>query len=171
MLVFGFLTAFIPGLAYVTIRADFLVAPLILKSVSYGAFEFSIHSATFKYLICTIGAILGLFYFSKNKWSPYALFTSMVLTTVGLIVPIYSTTISPPEYRFFDVQWIGSYIVLVGLSLIFLGSVLQKSNRHRTALLSVTFLFCLYAIYPFSSFSPIFYHGLYSGQMGLSITQ
>jgi len=53
-----------------------------------------------------------------------------------------------PETDYFEVPWIGSYIILAGFSLMFLSSVTKKSRIRQIALPIVGILLALYTIYP-----------------------
>jgi hypothetical protein len=104
VIVFGLLAALVPALAYVTVHSYFLdISPApILPSVTYHSFDFSVHAATAKFLLCTLGGIMGLFFLQKRARF-YAVFNSVALITIGLLLPIDSVVLGIPEARSFDV--------------------------------------------------------------------
>jgi hypothetical protein len=145
----GLLAALIPALAYVTVRTYFQnVSPTPFPAgVIYPLFDLSIHAATAKYLLCGFAGIIGLSSIQKHT-RPYTALVSVILASIGLFLPIERVLMGIPEAHFIDVQWIGSLLVLVGLSLMFLGLVENKTVTQRITILSVPILLGAYLIYP-----------------------
>jgi|GEM_PF-2110149 len=151
-LVFGLLAAFIPGLAYVTVQSYFMDVPVALyglPSVYYPPLEPGVHMNTIKLVISAIGGLIGLFSLLENQNKPaYMGFAAIAITNLGLMLPTGDARISFPEMRNFDVPWLGFYLVLVGVSIMFLGLAMKKPIVPRITLLSVPLLLAVYSIYP-----------------------
>ncbi|MCW4024153.1 MAG: hypothetical protein NWF01_03865 [Candidatus Bathyarchaeota archaeon] len=144
VILFGCLTAFIPPLAYTVINVTSFTQ--IHTEIVYPEFQFSFYEASLKFLICTIGGFIGLFSFFKKKRT-YLQLSSVVITTIGLLFPIILMS-AAFENKFFSIPWVGFFMVLLGLSLMFSSLVIQKYGRYNSLLLIVPLLFGLYAIYP-----------------------
>jgi len=88
-----------------------------------------------------------LFYLLKPKRTVLA-FTSILFTGASLVIPLHISRVTFPEANYFEVPWIGSYIILAGLSMMLLSLLAQKSRIRQIAIPIVIFLLALYAIYP-----------------------
>jgi hypothetical protein len=88
-----------------------------------------------------------LFYLLKPKRTVLA-FTSILFTSAGLVIPLHISRVTFPEANYFEVPWIGSYIILAGLSMMFLSFLTQKLRIRQITIPVVIFLLALYAIYP-----------------------
>ena len=149
---FGLLAAFVPGLAYVTVQSYFMDTPvsiLGLPRVYYPPLELGVHMNTAKLFISAIGGIIGLFSLLEGKAKPsYIGFAAICVANLGLMLPTRDTRISFPEMRNFDVPWIGFFLVLVGVSIMFLGYAMKKRSVPRITLLSVPLLLVVYSLNP-----------------------
>jgi hypothetical protein len=143
--VFGLLSSSIEGLAHVTHWSNFF-GPTN-SYIDYYALNLGIHPATWIFTVCAIGGFLGLFYQLKPKRTVLA-FTSILFTSAGLVIPLHISRVTFPEANYFEVPWIGSYIILAGLSMMFLSFLAQKLRIRQIAIPVVIFLLALYAIYP-----------------------
>jgi hypothetical protein len=65
---------------------------------------------------------------------------------MGLMLPATDTRATFPEMSLIDVPWIGSFLVLVGVCLMFLGLAIKKLNVPRVTFLSVPLLLAGYSI-------------------------
>jgi hypothetical protein len=149
--VFGILSASIERLAHVTHWINFFPQSStyylpISSYVDYYSLNFSVHPATWIFAICTIGGFLGLSYLLKPK--RILAFTSILVTGAGLVLPLYITRITIPETQYFEVPWIGSYLILAGFSLMLLSVLTQKSRMQKIALPIAAILVASYAVYP-----------------------
>jgi hypothetical protein len=149
--VFGSLSASIEGLAHVTHWVNFFPqsSPYYLpvsSYVDYYALAFGVHPATWIYAICAIGGFLGLAYLFKPKRT--LAFTSILVTGIGLLLPLYILRGTIPEAKYFEAPWIGAYLILAGFSLMFLSSLAQKSRIQKIALPIAIILLASYAVYP-----------------------
>lgn len=146
----GLLAAFIPGLAYVTLHSYFLdvANPPFEPYISYQTLDFSTHLYTARLLISAVGGLIGLFaLFGKNKQS-YIWVTAIAVASMGLMLPVMDTRITFPEMVLVDVPWIGSFLVLVGVCLMFLGLAIKKINVPRVTFLCVPLLLAGYSMKP-----------------------
>jgi len=116
--------------------------------VSYPSLDFSTHIYTTRLLISAIGGLIGLFaLFGKSKQS-YIGVVAIAVASMGLMLPATDTRATFPEMRLIDVPWIGSFLVLVGVCLMFLGLAIKKLNVPRVTFLSVPLLLAGYSIKP-----------------------
>jgi hypothetical protein len=147
----GLLTAYIPGLAYVTVYKYFLDVPnppFGLPYVTYPPLDISTHLYTNILLVSATGGLLGLIgLFWKRKQS-YIGVAAIGVASIGLMLPVTNNRISFPELSVFDVRWIGFFIVLVGICLMFLGLAIKETNVPRVTFLSVPLLLAGYSIRP-----------------------
>jgi hypothetical protein len=144
-LVVGLLAAFIPGLAYVTVISHFVGLP----SVHYLPLSFSAHLLTMRLFVSAISGLIGLLaMFWKNKQS-YIGALAITVASLGFMLPATGDMrLTNPMTRLFDVPWAGSFLVLVGICLIFLGLTIKKPNVPRATFLSVPLLLVAYSIHP-----------------------
>jgi hypothetical protein len=152
-LVVGLLAAIVPGLAYVTVQTNYFVDriahPNGIASIYYQSLDFTTHIYTTRLLISAIGGLIGLLaMFGKSKHPIIGTF-AIVVASLGLMLPATGDLrITIPEARLFDVPWIGSFLVVVGVSLMFLGLAIKKRNVPRATFLSVPLLLVVYSLYP-----------------------
>ena len=145
----GLLVAFVPGLAYVTVHKFWLDVPnppYGLPYVSFQPLDFSTHIYTAKYFVSVVGGLIGLFaLFGKSKQS-YLGVLAIAVANLGLMLPALSRITPFMDMIIIDVPWIGSFLVLVGVCLMFLGLTLPKTNVPRVTFLSVPLLLVGYSI-------------------------
>ena len=145
----GLLVAFVPGLAYVTVHKFWLDVPnppYGLPYVSFQPLDFSTHIYTAKYFVSVVGGLIGLFaLFGKSKQS-YLGVLAIAVANLGLMLPALSRITPFMDMIIIDVPWIGSFLVLVGFCLMFLGLTLPKTNFPRIIFLSVPLLLVGYSI-------------------------
>jgi hypothetical protein len=151
-LVAGLLTAFVPGLAFATVSSYFadVPAPLYgLPFVSFQSLDFGTHIYTARFIFAALGGLLGL---GSVVWkSKQTLIGAGALATTGfgLISPAYGDVRATfPEVRLFDVYWTGTFLVLAGLSLMFLGLTIRKACVSRLSFLGVPVSLVVYSISP-----------------------
>lgn len=149
-LVVGLLAAFIPGIAYVTVHKYFLDVPNppFGPYVSYPSLDFGTHIYTTRLIVSAVGGLIGLFaLFGKSKRS-YIGVLAIAVASMGLMLPAMDTRMTFPEMSLIDVPWTGSFLVLVGVCLMFLGLAIKKPNVPRVTFLSVPLLLAGYSIKP-----------------------
>ncbi len=146
------LAAFVPGLAFLSVHSFFIDVPnppYGLPYVSYQSLNLSTHIYTARFIFAALGGFLGLVAVTwKHKQTLIGAF-AIAATGFGLISPAYGDKRATfPEMLLFDVPWIGTILVLVGLSLMFLGLSIHKSGLPRWSFLGIPILLTAYAIYP-----------------------
>lgn len=146
----GFLAAFVPGLAYITVSAEW--ANFLLTDaphfITYPPLIFSIHDLTVKLLVTAIGGLLGVLSIFENKTTvPFLSFAGISLGTIGFLVPSGASQ-SFVDVLSTNVLWIGSLTALVGVLLMFLGFALKNAKVPRRALIIVPLLLIVYLISP-----------------------
>jgi hypothetical protein len=154
-LIAGVFSAFLPGLAYITVSAEWgrFLLPDAPHIVVYLPLIFSIHDLTLKLLVSAIGGLLGLCSFCEHKTTvPCLSFAGISLGTIGFLLPYGATQIGANEYSI-DVPWIGSLITLVGVLLMFLGYTLRNSNVPKSALAVIPILLIVYLMSPILIFT------------------
>jgi hypothetical protein len=147
----GLLAAFVPGLAYVTVHSYFLDMPnppFGLPYVSYPPLDFATHLYTVRLLVSAVGGLIGLFaLFGKSKQS-YIGVMAIAIASIGLMLPVTDTRITFPEMALIDVPWVGSFLVLAGVCLMFLGLAMKRLSVPRVTFLSVPLLLAGYSVKP-----------------------
>jgi hypothetical protein len=147
----GLLAAFVPGLSYVTLHSYFLDVPnppFGLPYVSYPPLVFATHMYTARLLVSATGGLIGLFaLFGKSKQS-YIGVVAIAVANVGLMLPVIDTRLTFPEMSLIDVPWVGSFLVLSGVCLMFLGLTMHKVSVPRVTFLSVPLLLAGYSVTP-----------------------
>ena len=146
----GLLAAFVPGLAYVTVHSYFLDVPNppFGPYVSYPPLDFATHIYTVSLLVSATGGLIGLFsLFGKNKRSYIGVF-AIAVANVGLMLPVTDIRATLLEIILVDVPWVGSFLVLAGVCLMFLGLTVKKLGVPRVTFLSVPLLLAGYSVRP-----------------------
>jgi hypothetical protein len=148
--IISLLVAFVPGLAYVTVHNFWLDVPnppYGLPYVSYPPLDFATHMYTVRLLVSSVGGLIGLFtLFGKSKQS-YIGVTAIALANIGLLLPVTYSVSTFMDVTSIDVPWIGSFVVLVGVCLMFLGLTI-KLDVPRVTFLSVPLLLTGYSVRP-----------------------
>ena len=151
-LVVGLLAAFVPGLAYVTVHSyamDVPVNPYGLPYVYYLPLDFGTHLYTMRLFVSAIGGLIGLLAMFWKSKEGYIGASAIALASLGFMLPATGDMrLTFPEMRLFDVPWAGSFLVLVGICLMFLGLAIKKPNVPRATFLSVPLLLVVYSIRP-----------------------
>ena len=154
-LLFGLLAALVPGLAYVTVSSYFQNVPqsaFNLPLVHYPTLELSIHPFTLKLAAAALGGLIGLsaFFMAKGKgFRSGFVAVAVAASNLGLMLPAtWNMRITIPEYRLFDVLWLGYFLALVGVCLMFLALATKNHNVPRISLLSIPVLLLINAVTP-----------------------
>jgi len=153
-LIFGLLTAFIPGLAYVEVWvfSPFITTPAVV----HFSFDFQIHGFTFGLLVSSVGGLLGLTAaLTPVNRRAYLGFMGDFLGILGFFLGILgflfyppSSYVTIPEFHFFDVPWVGVCLTLAGVSVMFIGSMVKSEGWHRLTLLGIPLLLTSWLTYP-----------------------
>jgi len=150
-LLLGTLSAFVPGLAYVTVSsegANFLVsgAP---HFVTYPPMDLGVNDFTLKMLVSAFGGFLGIcsVAFERKSAVPFLSFAGLSLGTIGFLLPFGANKAVISEYST-NVPWIGSLITLVGVLLMFLGFALRNPHVSKWALAVIPILLGIYLVSP-----------------------
>jgi hypothetical protein len=141
--VFGLLSAFVQGLGFIAQRFDHFIG----SDISHFDFSLAFGSDynTPIFIWCIFGGVLGLAYL-VNPERAFLAFSSILVTCIGLLIPLETTGFTNGFFSYINVPWIGSYLIFAGLSLMFL-SLLKKPLIHRAGLSVLTIWLILYAIY------------------------
>ncbi len=152
LLTAGLLTAYTPGLAYVTVQSyhgDVPNPPFGLPNVMYQSLDFTAHIFTVRFLLSAVGGLIGIFaLLGKSK---RACIGGIAVTVAGLgliFTPISDMRLTFPEARLFDVPWTGAFIAVVGICLMFLGLTIRKEHVPKASFLSVPLLLAVYSVLP-----------------------
>ncbi len=150
-LLIGLLSAFVPGLAYITVSAEWsnFLLPGQPHVVTIQAFNFSFHDFTIKLLVSAFGGILCLCSLGcEHKDSvPFLSFAGLSLGAIGFLLPYGTTQAAASDYST-DIFWGGSLITLVGVLLMFVGFALKNTNVPKKALLVIPVLLIIYLTSP-----------------------
>ena len=133
-LFFGALTAFSPGLAYIT---RYYMLPEDSLFFTHPIFEFSVHIFTYKLLISAAGGLIGVLSFFASQKRLYVASAGVMLGAFGLLWP------APMTIHEDNVPWIGFLITLAGVLTMFLGLAAGNSRVPRVTFLSVPLLLAL----------------------------
>ncbi len=146
-LVFSVLAALVPRLAYVLIIAQ--LGGSATPHISYPPFDFSIHVYTLRFAVAAFAGILGLFsMIGPQSRRRNLILLSIVFGSSAFWIPPVTNTIAVVDWMDIYLPWLGGLPVLLGISLIFLGTIMKKTNVPRFTLLSVPLLFGSYSAYP-----------------------
>ena len=144
-LVFSVLVALIPRLAYVLIISWLGPSP----HISYPPFDFSTHVYTLRFAVAAFAGILGLFsMIGPQSRRRNLILLSIVFGSSAFWIPPVTNTIVVIDWMDICQPWLGGLPVLFGISLIFLGAIMKKTNVPRFTLLSVPLLFGSYSTLP-----------------------
>jgi hypothetical protein len=144
VVVASILAASIEGLAYVT-HWTTIFGPAS-STVLYYPMTLGFHSNSWVFVVCGFGGVLGLLYSVTKRQISLAL-ASISITSLGLLLPFYIARIKIPESQDFNLPWIGSYLILAGLSLMIL-SLISSMSWIRLVALPFGLLIAAYAAYP-----------------------
>ncbi len=149
-LLIGGLSAFIPGLAYITVTAEWsnFLLPNAPHFVTVPPISFSFNDFTVKLLVSAFGGLLGLCSVccEHKNTVPFLSFAGLSLGTIGFLLPYGSAQIVN-DYTA-DVPWVGSLITLVGVLLMFMGFALKNAHVPKWALIVIPVLLIIYLISP-----------------------
>lgn len=168
--VFGLLSAFVRGLAYVTV---YFPPPGMGPPVigGFGVLSFQIHGFTFGMLVSTVGGLLGLISSIKRYNELVSIgFVGGFLGASGFLFhpPGFSSPLTG-EYRF-NILWLGSCLVLIGISLMLIGLTAISKGWHYLTLLGIPPLLISRLTFPLSILSnnlPLFSSIHKSAQMNV----
>ena len=149
-LVSGLTAAFVPGLAYVTVSAEWanFLLPDAPHYVTYLPLTFGINDLTIKLLVTAIGGFLGVLSVVERKNTvPFLSFAGLSIAAIGFLLPT-GTNSGLTDILSTNVLWTGSLVALVGVLLMFLGFVLRNPNVTRRAIAVVPILLFVYLISP-----------------------
>jgi len=137
--VFGLLSAFIQGLAYITVH---IVPGTVSPMVYFGVFSFHIHDFTLVMLVSTISGLLGLISSIKRYNELISIgFTGGFLGILGfLFCPSgFFYSLFTGEYGFY-ILGLGSCLTLISVSLMLIGLTVRSKGWHYITLLGVPLL-------------------------------
>ena len=138
--VFGMLSAFIQGLAYVT--AYFPPLGMGPPVIGFWDYQFQIHGFTFGMLVSTVGGLLGLVSSVKRYNELISIgFVGSFLGVLGfLFFPSeFFISLMTGEY-YFNVLWVGPCLTLISVSLMLVGLTSRSKGWHYWTLLGVPLL-------------------------------
>ena len=149
VLTMGLLVAFTPGLAYTTVHSYFIDVPnppFELPYVGYQPLNFSTHIYTVRFLCSAIGGLIGLFALLWKNRKAYVGVVAIGLAIMGLMLPAVGATISFPALYVYNIPWIGSLIIVIGISLMFLALTKNKERVPKASFVSLPLLLAVYLI-------------------------
>jgi hypothetical protein len=150
-LLLGGMSAFVPGLAYITVYANWsdFVLPDMPHFVTFPPITFGINDLTIKLLVTAFGGLLGLCSVAceRKNTVPFLSFAGLSLGTIGFLLPYGSSQAAGNEFSI-NVPWVGSLITLVGVMLMFTGFALRNINVPRKALAVIPVLLIVYLLSP-----------------------
>lgn len=143
-LIFGLLSAFIPGLHYVRmvyLRRPFQGRPRI--DIAYLPFKLQLHDYSLGMLLFSVGGLLGLISsLRRDNRLVSAGFAGSFLAMLGL----FASAPRPPNWFptsiLFEMWWLGSCLAIVGVCVMFVGSMMEFRGWHSLSVLGVPFLLC-----------------------------
>lgn len=150
-LLFGGLSAVVPGLAYITVYTNW--SNILLTSqpqfTTFPLTTFGLHDLTIKLVVTAFGGLLGLCSIACEHKStvPFLSFAGLSLGTIGFLLPYGSNQAFSNEF-FVNVPWVGSLIALVGVMLMFTGFALRNANVPKKALTVIPVLLMVYLLSP-----------------------
>lgn len=154
LLVFGFLTAFIPRLAYVKVVSYVDLSLRPVPYVEYFSTAFSVYTRTLGLLLAGVGGLFCLFSAVLN-WSKskYVFAAGVSLSSISLLFSAFPNTSSWPYSstclftNYIQLPWVGTILAFTGLAMVFAGFVLKSRLSHKL-LFSLLLLFLVYLAYP-----------------------
>lgn len=145
-LIFGLLSAFIPGLHYVRV-VDFWRHPGV--DIEYLPFKLQLHDYTSGMLLCSVGGLLVLIpSLRRDKRLISIGFAGNFLAILGLF---FSSPRPPgwfPTNILLETWWLGSCLAIVGICVMFVGLMLQYRGWQRLSILGVPFLLLNACMFP-----------------------
>lgn len=145
-LIFGLLTALIPNLAYVKVTRILWGYNQLSFERVYLPFKVQLHESSFALMMASVGGFLGLLSSVKRD---LLCFTGDFLGVLGVVFyspPIAgSIIIAQIAYE----PWLGFSLTLVGISIMFIGSMVKSEGWHRLTLLGIPSLLTIPVIIPF----------------------
>jgi hypothetical protein len=150
-LISGLTAAFVPGLAYVTVSAEWanFLLPDAPHYVTYPPLTFGINDLTIKLLVTAIGGFFGvLSIFERKTTVPFLSFAGLSMGAIGFLLPT-GTNSGLTDILSTNVLWTGSLIALVGVLLMFIGFAAGNPHVPRRAIAVVPILLIAYLISPF----------------------
>ena len=163
-LTLGLVAAFTPEIAYATVVT--LYRPLTQPLVRFYPFELGLHMFTLNLVLVAIGGAIGLFSLTKKERKlGYASFAAIAIAALGLVLPALPNfdTRALPEYRYFDMPFIGFLVVLAGVFAIFWGLARQSREMPRVAWLSLPLLLISYMTAPIMALIGFFPQFIFDG--------
>jgi hypothetical protein len=146
----GLTAAFIPGLAYITVSAEWanFLLPDAPHYVTYQPLIFSVNALTIKLLVTAIGGFLGvLSIFERKTAVPFLGFAGISMGAIGFLLPA-GTNSGLADILSMNVPWVGSLIALVGVLMMFIGFATGNPSVPRRAVAVVPVLLIAYLIAP-----------------------
>jgi hypothetical protein len=147
--VLGLTAAFIPSIAYATIVTIYI--PPAQPLVRFYPSELGLHMFTPNLMLVAIGGAIGLFSLTKKgRKLGYASFAAIAIAALGLVLPAIPNmdTRGFSEYLYFDMPFVAFWVVLAGVSVMFLALALKNPKVPRIALASVPLLLISYGFAP-----------------------
>jgi len=146
-LIFGLSTALIPNLAYVQVTIRYW--PYEQMFLEYLAFNVQLHESSFGLLISSFGGFLGLLSaVRRNVKGDLLGFAGGFLGVLGVLFYSLPALGSAPEVLSFYVSWMGFCSTLIGVSVMFIGSMVKSEGWHRLTLLGIPLLLALWVTCP-----------------------
>lgn len=162
--VFGLLTAFIPGLFAAWVMYDSW-RPELGWHIEYLSMQPQIYSATFSLLISSVGGVFGIMSMLKDDVRFLRLgFLGIFLGLVGVWSPMPVRGVT--EQIIFPLPLPASILSFLGVVIMFSSLVYKSGGLHRLALLSMPILGIYSVIFPITAFFDLqFYARLSSYRM------
>jgi len=148
-LIFGLLTAFIPSLAYVEMIHAYWGYEQGYEQLYlvYLPFKVQLHESSFGMLVSSVGGFLGLL--SSVRGDVKRDFLGFVGGFLGVLgILFYGSPIrgSAPEILIFYEPWVGVCLTLIGVSIMFTGSVVKSEWWHSLSLLGIPLFLTIWLI-------------------------
>jgi hypothetical protein len=156
-LIFGLLSAFIPGLHYVEVvwcRAPWCSSPNYIK---YFPFKLQLHDNTLGLVLCSVGGLLGLISsLRRDKRLVSTGFAGDFLAILAFVASYPPHSLAMPFYTLFPTYWVGSCLTIIGVCILFVGLMLESRGWLRLSILGVP-LFLFVLLYPLLAATKNFY--------------
>lgn len=148
-IIIGLLTAIIPGIAYLSVHSYFENVPTYfnLPFVEYQPLIFNIHIYSVRFIIASVGGLLGLLIFFRRPPLRYMGIFAIAVSGMALLLPPFNDTrILIPEARLFDIPWIGSLIIAMAVCLMFIGLTYKKKGVPKVSFIGLPLLILTYSV-------------------------